>query len=551
MDEEEKTEEEKEIDYEQYKLEQKECIDAIIKSSSNKKIIAAGPGTGKTSLFTEICKKENDNSNLVLTFINELVNDLKKDLGNFAEVRTLHSFAKKILKGEFYMKLTEIIEEDFKIIKGKEISFKKILSTLEEESADELIFYSSRRKYYNHFGPYCSVYTLIKRFEEDKNKIPKYSQILIDEFQDFNKLEIRLIDLLAEKSPILIVGDDDQSLYSFKDAYPDEICLRCQSAEYISFKLPFCFRCTKVIVNAVSDIILKAKKYSFFKNRIEKDFRYFHSEEKDKISNENPQILIKRPVYEAMLAYQISKEIGAISESDKNVSVLIICTLPRQIKKLEKELRKKGFKNIQVPRKNEDNNKKDGYKLLLRNEKCNLGWRILSRFILNKQEFEEIIRKSFSESMDFDNLLKDGTKKVVKDILKILKKIQRGEEINKKDSERVFKEFNHDPYKIALEKLKEDISKNAVPNKGFNNINIRITTLLGSKGLTSDYVFLVNFDDRFIFKKMRGVIKVTDENIRQFIVAITRAKKRLYIYSGENKQPTFISWLNKDLYNEN
>jgi superfamily I DNA/RNA helicase len=47
-----------------------------------------------------------------------------------------------------------------------------------------------------------------------------YDHILVDEYQDLNKAEQAVIDLLAEHCNICIVGDDDQSLYSFKFAHP-------------------------------------------------------------------------------------------------------------------------------------------------------------------------------------------------------------------------------------------------------------------------------------------------------------------------------------------
>ena len=34
-----------------------------------------------------------------------------------------------------------------------------------------------------------------------KDKVPKYEQVVVDEFQDFNKLEVALIDLLSDKNP--------------------------------------------------------------------------------------------------------------------------------------------------------------------------------------------------------------------------------------------------------------------------------------------------------------------------------------------------------------
>lgn len=50
-----------------------------------------------------------------------------------------------------------------------------------------------------------------------------YTHILVDEYQDLNKAEQGLIDLLTGDAELCIVGDDDQSLYSFKHAHPDGI----------------------------------------------------------------------------------------------------------------------------------------------------------------------------------------------------------------------------------------------------------------------------------------------------------------------------------------
>ena len=132
---------------------------------------------------------------------------------------------------------------------------------------------------------------MIKYFEEDENRIPVYSQILIDEFQDFNQLESRLLSFLSTKSPILIVGDDDQSLYDFKYANPSEIRSKYNSEEYTSFELPFCSRCTEAVINAYNHLIIRAKSEGFLTERSPKTFSYFPSEEKDAISNRYSKII--------------------------------------------------------------------------------------------------------------------------------------------------------------------------------------------------------------------------------------------------------------------
>ena len=72
--------------------------------------------------------------------------------------------------------------------------------------------------------------------------------------------------------------------------------------------------------------------------------------------------------------------------------------------------------------------------------------------------------------------------------------------------------------------------------------SIKITTILGSKGLSSDYVFMVNFDDKFLLEKG----KITDEKICNFLVALTRARKRLFIYTSSKQVPIFVEWIGEE-----
>ena len=61
------------------------------------------------------------------------------------------------------------------------------------------------------------------RYLRDNPAAPErdlYDYVLVDEFQDLNKAEQGVIDLLCTTADLCIVGDDDQSLYSFKYAHP-------------------------------------------------------------------------------------------------------------------------------------------------------------------------------------------------------------------------------------------------------------------------------------------------------------------------------------------
>jgi DNA helicase-2/ATP-dependent DNA helicase PcrA len=83
-----------------------------------------------------------------------------------------------------------------------------------------------------------------------------YDAILVDEYQDLNRAEQAVIDLLRGEAELCIVGDDDQSLYSFKYAHPagirtfDETHERCADHQ-----IQECRRCPTRIV-AMSNALI-------------------------------------------------------------------------------------------------------------------------------------------------------------------------------------------------------------------------------------------------------------------------------------------------------
>ena len=78
----------------------KAAIDRVLNSPSRKKLVVAGPGTGKTALFRKMLKLASGEPNrrLVLTFINNLRDDLEKELSGLAEVSTIHSYCLGLLR---------------------------------------------------------------------------------------------------------------------------------------------------------------------------------------------------------------------------------------------------------------------------------------------------------------------------------------------------------------------------------------------------------------------------------------------------------------------
>jgi DNA helicase-2/ATP-dependent DNA helicase PcrA len=90
----------------------------------------------------------------------------------------------------------------------------------------------------------------------------EFDHVLADEYQDLNKAEQTAIAYLSEKANICIVGDDDQSIYSFKNAHPDGIReWKTIHAGCADFEVAECQRCPTTVVEMANSLI------SYNKNR--------------------------------------------------------------------------------------------------------------------------------------------------------------------------------------------------------------------------------------------------------------------------------------------
>ena len=87
-----------------------------------------------------------------------------------------------------------------------------------------------------------------------------YQLLVVDEYQDLNPCDLEILELLAEKgTKLLAVGDDDQSIYSFRKAHPAGI--RQFPSKYgiraeHDYKLTTCHRCPQQIIEWASHVIL-------------------------------------------------------------------------------------------------------------------------------------------------------------------------------------------------------------------------------------------------------------------------------------------------------
>lgn len=84
----------------------------------------------------------------------------------------------------------------------------------------------------------------------------EYSHILVDEFQDLNKAEQGVVRLMSDAADVCIVGDDDQSIYSFKHAHPDGIRdWMVVNAGAADIGLDDCRRCPTQVVEMAASLI--------------------------------------------------------------------------------------------------------------------------------------------------------------------------------------------------------------------------------------------------------------------------------------------------------
>lgn len=527
-------------------------IEAVLSSKSRNRLVVAGPGTGKTYLFKRVLQPKKNN--LTLTFINSLVEDLSLELSGISNVQTLHGFARGIIASatkeeiKVFSRMPTIVSDDAKILGLPPLEFDKLFHEMKIDG-DNLQFYKNRKDYYSHYGFSDIIFAAVKFLEKEKGKIPTFDQIVVDEFQDFNLLEVSLIDLLAERSPLLLAGDDDQALYDFKSASADFIRARHAGAPgYESFNLPYCSRCTRVIVDATNDIVSSATKSGHLKGRIAKPYLYFDHKDKDEECSKYPTISYAR-LHAKQIPWFIEKSMASIAaEVKKSFGVLIISPANVHLREITTALRSKGFVNISMADKKDVNLELlDGLKLLLENRNCNLGWRIASKFLLSAEEFSGVLKKSSEDAtVRFRNLVPADTRSRVRMLVTLLSWIRDERNITEADTDMVLKTVDLDARKIARETLRTDVlaGVSSAGNPAIRKLPIRTSTVQSSKGLAEEYVFITHFDDQYFLEKDKTV---SDQSICKFLVALTRARKKVFLISSNPSiEPTFLKWISKE-----
>lgn len=548
------------------------CLQKILDSEARFKMIAAGAGTGKSYTFKELLKR-NPSNNLALTFINNLVTDMAKDLDGLAEVMTFHSFCKKILhtipsagidfKFHFFPKIMDIVSLDADFLDSgivkPENAIPHAFQNLMEDG--NIQFFLDRSSFYNAVGFDDSVYRVLKKFQTNPEYIPLFNHIVIDEFQDFNALEVTFINELQSRSPILIVGDDDQSVYDFKNASPVYLRNGYNSGQFERFSLPYCSRCTKVIVDAANHIISKACENGLLKNRISKTYvSYTPSKEQD--SEKYPQIIHARCSVNTKkcpyIGKYIERAINEIPQEEKEESlkqnyplalILAPSLSPYYLKSVYDYLHEK-LPNIQYkPSQKIPLSIFSGYSLLLKNNQSNLGWRIIAE-MEEDLDAKSILNRSYTNKTSIVDEIELPYKQKVLSIIPVLYKVNTGVELSSQEEEMILNYFNMSLGNIAKE-LKDEPNKDDDEKLPKEDIPIiRLTNYIGSKGLSAGNVFIIGLEEeQFPINNSRP----TDNEVCQLIVAVTRTRQRCHLisvgrYAGIKKKPSvFLQWFPSEM----
>ena len=128
---------------------------------------------------------------------------------------------------------------------------------------------------------------LVKLLEEDENELKiikgKIKYVVVDEYQDINPIQERLINLIAgNDGNLCVVGDDDQAIFEFQGANVDNILtFRERYRDVKSIELLENFRSTNAIIEAARDLIQYNNSSGRLPKRMEHGSKFKKSERGD------------------------------------------------------------------------------------------------------------------------------------------------------------------------------------------------------------------------------------------------------------------------------
>lgn len=355
-------------------------------------LVIAGAGSGKTRVLTYkiaylLQQGVKPWSIMALTFTNKAAREMKERIGKLVGqelaqhlyMGTFHSIFSRILRAEaqhigFTNNFTiydesdsrslikTIVKEmglDEKVYKPASVHSrismaKNNLMSAENYARDKELYQADQRAKMPRVGEIFITYVqrcqqanamdfddlltlTFKLFQEHEDIRKKYADrfdfLLVDEYQDTNHAQMRIVmQLCKEKERVCAVGDDSQSIYSFRGANIDNILsFQSRFKEARLFKLEQNYRSTQSIVEAANSLI-KHNNNQIPKNVYSK--------------NDKGESLIYKPAYsdkeEALI---VCREIKRIKRQDdcQYSDFAILYRTNAQSRSFEEEFRKQGI----------------------------------------------------------------------------------------------------------------------------------------------------------------------------------------------------------------
>ena len=355
-------------------------------------LVIAGAGSGKTRVLTYkiaylLSQGMKPWSIMALTFTNKAAREMKErigklvgnDLAQHLYMGTFHSIFSRILRAEaehigFNNNFTIYDESDSRslikaIVKEMGLDDKKykpaavhakismaknnLMSAAAYES-DAAIFEQNKRaqmpevgKIFVAYVQRCKqanamdfddllmlTYQLFREHEDIRHKYAaRFDYVLVDEYQDTNHVQMSIVmQLCQEKQRVCAVGDDSQSIYSFRGANIDNILnYQRQFQGTRLFKLEQNYRSTQTIVEAANSLIKHNR------NQIPKDV-FSENAKGEKIQY--------KPAYsDKEEAAIVAKDVKRIRREDgcQNSDFAILYRTNSQSRSFEEEFRKQGI----------------------------------------------------------------------------------------------------------------------------------------------------------------------------------------------------------------
>jgi len=547
-----------------------ECLDRILATNSRRQVIVAGPGTGKTYTFKRLLQKVSGDC-LAITFLNALANDMSEELGDLADTRTFHSFCRKLLHwipsdgitADFYLfpKLEQIVARDalaFGNSDGSESGYYGHAFHALIEDDGRIDFFLERASFYNAVGFDDSVYRILREFRNDSQMIPAYDQVVVDEYQDFNPLEVEFITHLESKSPIMIVGDDDQAIYDFKAASPRYLRQKAADSSFERHDLPYCSRCTSVVVEACNGFIKEAVRQGKLQGRIDKEYRCY-TPDKETDSKKYPQLIhahcsvnTKRAPYIARYIEGIAR---SVSDDDIQASIkeryplALIIGPSHYLQQIYLYLAERFENVVYKQRQSAEVTLFDAYRILLNDESANLGWRIIT-WLENSAASDELLLTTTEQGTDLYRHLDPDQRAEHLANLEPLRAIMNGHSIGHDATSALEKRLG-----LTIEQLVSELVVNledeaddpeASTKVSDEHPEIWLTTYNGCKGMSAGFTFVVGLEDGVL---PRMPEKVIENEIRQFVVALTRTRKECHLISTgrfgalQCRPSIFLKWV--------